>query len=257
MTQAPPPPLAPRAEPRAEPRTDGEPLSVGHGITVPASGWSFGGNVWRHFDRHIRASVPGYDLVHETILDLAQGFLAPGKRACDLGCSTGTLTARLASEFGGVEVLGVDIEPSMIAAAKRLSSERPQYHCGDVREIELPRLEFACACYTLMFLPPSDRLEVLRRVYAALCPGGGFVLAEKVVREDPGHEARCRRQHHAFKRRQGLSDGEIAMKARSIEGMLIPLSERDNVALLEQAGFREIQLVCRSACFDAWLAVRP
>lgn len=239
------------------PRVETEPLSVGHGITVPASGWSFGGNVWRHFDQHIRASVPGYDLVHDTILDLAHGFLGPGKRACDLGCSTGTLTARLAHQFRGVEVVGVDIEPSMIAAAKRLSPRRPQYRCGDVRELELPRLEFACACYTLMFLPPNDRLDVLRRVYAALGPGGGFVLAEKVVRRDPVHEAHCQRQHHAFKRRQGLSEQEIALKARSIEGTLIPLTDQENIALLSQAGFGEIQLVCRSACFDAWLAVRP
>lgn len=239
------------------PRAATDPLSVGHGITVPASGWSFGGNVWRHFDQHIRASVPGYDLVHDTILDLADGFLGPGKRACDLGCSTGTLTARLAHQFRGIEVMGVDIEPSMIAAAKRLLPDRPHYRCGDVRTLELPRLEFACACYTLMFLPPSDRLDVLRRVHAALSPGGGFVLAEKVIRQDPVHEAHCQRQHYAFKRRQGLSKQEIAHKARSIEGTLIPLTELENVALLRQAGFAQIQLVCRSACFDAWLAVRP
>lgn len=246
MTQAPLPP---------ESKTD--PLSVGHGITVPPGGWSFGGNVWRHFDQHIRASVPGYDLVHDTILDLAQPFLGPGRRACDLGCSTGTLTARLASQFRGVEIVGVDIEPNMIAAAKRLSPRRPNYRCADVRELELPRVEFACACYTLMFLPPSDRLRVLRRVFSALSPGGGFVLAEKVLRDDPVHEARCQRQHHAFKRRQGLSEQEIALKAASLEGRLIPLTDQENVALLREAGFDEIQLVCRSACFDAWLAVRP
>ncbi|HEU5074082.1 MAG TPA: methyltransferase domain-containing protein [Polyangiaceae bacterium] len=244
-------------EARLPPPSQTEQTSVGHGITVPASGWSFGGNVWRHFDQHIRASVPGYDLVHDTILDLGQGFLGPGKRACDLGCSTGTLTARLANQFRGVEVVGVDIEPSMIAAAKRLSPHRPTYRCGDVRDIELPRLEFACACYTLMFLPPRDRLDVLRRVFGALGPGGGFVLAEKVLREDPIHEAHCQRQHYAFKRRQGLSEQEIALKARSIEGCLIPLTDQENVALLRDAGFAEIQLVFRSACFDAWVAVRP
>ena len=246
MTQAPLPP-----------GTDIEPRSVGQGIVVPASGWSFGGSVWRHFDQHIRASVPGYDLVHDTILDLAHTFLGPGQRACDLGCSTGTLTARLASQFRGVEVVGVDIEPTMIAAAKRLSPQRPQYYCADVRELELPRMDFACACYTLMFLPPAERLDVLSRVFAALRPGGGFVLAEKVVRQDPAHESRCQRQHYAFKRRQGLSEAEIAAKSRSIEGCLVALTDQENVALLQDAGFGEIQLVFRSACFDAWLAVRP
>jgi len=232
-------------------------LSVGNGIVVPASGWSFGGNVWRHFDQHIRASVPGYDLVHDTVLDLAQPFLGPGRRACDLGCSTGTLTARLANQFRGVEVVGIDIEPSMIAAAKRLTRDRPQYRAGDVRAIELPRLDFACACYTLMFLPKHDRLDALRRIFASLRPGGGFVLTEKVLREDPVHEARCQRQHHAFKRRQGLTEHEIAQKARSIEGQLVPLTDHENVALLGQAGFSEVQLVSRSACFDSWLAVKP
>lgn len=239
------------------PPPEADTLSVGNGIVVPAGGWSFGGSVWRHFDQHIRASVPGYDMVHDTVLDLAQPFLGPGRRACDLGCSTGTLTARLANQFRGVEVVGIDIEPSMIAAAKRLSPNRPQYRADDVRAVELPRLDFACACYTLMFLPKSDRLDVLRRIFAALRPGGGFVLTEKVLRQDPAHEARCQRQHHAFKRRQGLSEHEIAVKAQSLEGQLLPLTDDENLALLAQAGFGEVQLVSRSACFDSWLAVKP
>lgn len=257
MTQAAPPDSARTPTSALLPSSESAPLSVGHGIVVPASGWSFGGNVWRHFDQHIRASVPGYDLVHDTVLDLAQPFLGPGRRACDLGCSTGTLTTRLANQFRGVEVVGIDIEPSMIAAAKRLSPHRPQYRADDVRATELPRLDFACACYTLMFLPKHDRLDVLRRIFSSLRPGGGFVLTEKVLREDPAHEARCQRQHHAFKRRQGLTEHEIAQKAQSLEGQLLPLTDHENVALLSQAGFGEVQLVSRSACFDSWLAVKP
>lgn len=230
-------------------------VPVGHGLVVPSTGWSFGGNVWRRFDQHIRASVPGYDALHDCIVDLAQGFLGPRRRACDLGCSTGTLTARLAAQFRGAEVVGVDIEPAMIAAAKRLSPTRPLYHCEDIRGFELGELSLATACYTLMFLPPCDRLALLKRVRAALMPGGAFVLAEKVVRRDPTHEARCQKQHHAFKRRQGLSEQEISNKSESIKGYLVPLHDDENLSLLQQAGFNKVELLFRAACFDAWIAL--
>lgn len=230
-------------------------VPVGHGLLVPSNGWSFGGHVWRRFDQHIRASVPGYDALHDCIVDLARGFLGPRRRACDLGCATGTLTARLAREFRGAELVGVDIEPAMIAAAKRLSPTRPLYCCEDIRAFELGELSLATACYTLMFLPPEDRLTLLRRVHAALMPGGALVLAEKVIRRNPVHEARCQKQHHAFKRRQGLSEQEISNKSESIKGQLVPLHDDENVALLEQAGFSDVELVFRAACFDAWIAV--
>jgi tRNA (cmo5U34)-methyltransferase len=250
-------------EPPAGERFASEERSVGHGIVAPEAGWTFGGSVWQSFDQHIRASVPGYDALHDRIIELAQRFLGPGqkfagssRKACDLGCSTGTLTAKLARQFPNAQVLGVDIEPAMTTNAKRLCVERPHYVCADLRSLPLSELHLVTACYTLMFVPPRDRLGIIARIFQALLPGAGLVLAEKVKRRDPRDDADCQQQHHAFKRSQGLSERQIAAKSASLGKSLVPLYEDENLTLLERAGFTDIRLFSRAACFDAWLAVR-
>ena len=230
--------------------------SVGHGIVVPNTGWSFGGNVWCGFDQHIRASVPGYAALNRLIVELSNDFLGGRRRAFDLGCSTGTLCVELARRFADADIVGIDIEPTMIAAAKRLSNRRPRYICADLLTFHFPAMHLASLCYTLMFLPPEQRLTLLRRLRSALLPGAALILAEKVVRRDPVEESRCRQQHLAFKRGQGFSQEQIEAKSSSIEGYLIPLYDDENVALLERAGFSNVQLISRHACFDAWLARR-
>lgn len=229
---------------------------VGHGILVPASGWTFGGDVWRSFDRHIRASVPGYAEVQQAIVELAAEFASEPATLCDLGCSTGTLTRRLAERYPSADVLGIDHEPAMIAAAVKLNREWGRYLCADLETVSLPRISFASACYTLMFLPGSARLPFAKKLYQALEPGGAFVLAEKVRRRDPTAEARCRDDHLAFKLRQGLTPRQIELKARSLRGSLEPWFEDENPVLLRRAGFAEVRLLARHTCFDTWLARR-
>ena len=57
-----------------------------------------------------------------------------------------------------------------------------------------------------------------------------------------------------FKRRQGFSNEEIAEKARSLRGVLQPLSAEENEAMLRRAGFGEVARVFRWMAFDGVLA---
>lgn len=212
--------------------------------------------MWCGFDQHICASVPGYAALNRLILECASEFLGTGRRAYDLGCSTGTLCVELARRFADADIIGIDLQPSMIAAAKRLSNQRPRYICADLLTFSFTEAHLITLCYTLMFLPPEQRLTLLSRLRSALVPGTGLILAEKVVRRDPAEEAYCQQQHVEFKRRQGLSQAQIEAKSASIKGYLIPLYDDENVDLLERAGFSDIQLISRHACFDAWLARR-
>src|ERR1700761_2157831 len=60
--------------------------------------------------------------VPDTRLSQLDSFVR-GKRILDLGCNSGKLTLELASHFDAREVVGVDLDPFLIAQAKNAQAE--------------------------------------------------------------------------------------------------------------------------------------
>lgn len=93
----------------------------------------------------------------------------PGERILDLGCGDGALTARIAA--AGAEVVGLDPDPSMRAAARARGLE--------VVDGDGARLPFVAAFdavfsnAALHWMPDQD--SVARGVFRALKPGGRYV----------------------------------------------------------------------------------
>lgn len=230
-------------------------LPVGDGIEAAPEGWTFGGEVWRHFDGHIRRSIPFYDQLHQLIATLATGFTPTGGRIYELGSSTGTLCRAFRRALPEADIIGVDREQTMVDAALR-EGGNIRYVCADVCDYPLEPCDFVTLCYCLQFIPLPDRVGLLQDIHRQLQPGGALVLAEKVKRRDPDFDLLCRSLLHNFKLAQGHTPEEIAAKDRSLAGVLTPLYEDENPELLRQAGFQQVNLIFRNTAFDAWLAIK-
>jgi tRNA (cmo5U34)-methyltransferase len=231
---------------------------VGDGISTPAGSWTFGGEVPAAFDAHVARSVPAYADGQQLIADLADQLVAPGGRVYDLGCSTGALTALLAERLSPrrVEVVGVDREPGMIERAELRCASLAQvrFETASLQELELSPAEMVISYYTLQFIPPRLRRELVARIHAALAPGGTFVLFEKVLASSARNQETASGAYSDWKRRQGFDDDEIAAKTRSIRGVLQPLSSAENELMLHDAGFGEIMHVFRWVLFEGLIA---
>ena len=106
--------------------------------------------------------------------------LGPAARVADFGCGSGAFTRRLARGTSA-EVLGMDISPGLIAAARsRAGTER--YVVGDITSTSLPDASFDAVTYSGVlhhFDDPALRVRVLREGCRVLRPGG------KVFAYDP------------------------------------------------------------------------
>ena len=78
----------------------------------------------------------------------------------------------------GHEVVGVDVDPVLIAAAEE-DHPGPTWLVGDLAELDLPARGIpdgfdanVCAGNVMTFLAPSTRREVLRRLRAHVDPAG-------------------------------------------------------------------------------------
>jgi SAM-dependent methyltransferase len=107
--------------------------------------------------------------------------LAPRRaRILDAGCGPGRVGGRLADL--GHRVVGVDIDPELIAAAER-DHPGATWLVGDLAELELPPEHVAdgfdvivSAGNVLPFLDPATRGEVLKRLAAHLAPAGRLAV---------------------------------------------------------------------------------
>lgn len=103
--------------------------------------------------------------------------MAPrGARILDAGCGPGRIGGRLAQL--GHTVVGVDIDPALIAAAVS-DHPGPTWLVGDLSTLDLPTSGIVepfdvivCAGNVMTFLDPATRRTVVERFAAHLAPGG-------------------------------------------------------------------------------------
>lgn len=103
--------------------------------------------------------------------------MAPrGARILDAGCGPGRLGGYLAG--AGHRVVGVDVDPALIAAAEQ-DHPGPRWLAGDLAELDLPARGIAdpfdvivSAGNVMTFLAPSTRVRVLSRLRAHVAGDG-------------------------------------------------------------------------------------
>jgi SAM-dependent methyltransferase len=101
-------------------------------------------------------------------------LLAPPARVLDAGCGTGRVAVRLAEL--GYDVVGVDVDPSMLAEARAAAPEL-DWRLGDLATFDLgERFDVVLvAGNTIPLLEPGTLLDACERLGHHLTPGGVIV----------------------------------------------------------------------------------
>jgi len=117
-----------------------------------------------------------FPLREETFAFLAQALPAGGKRVLDVGCGTGHYCGRFAA--AGLEALGIDLDPAMIAAA-RARYPAASFDRLDMRAIGTLSGRFDlvfCIGNTLAHLPQDELPGFLGAVRGLLAARGRWLL---------------------------------------------------------------------------------
>ncbi|MFI9725847.1 class I SAM-dependent methyltransferase [Streptomyces sp. NPDC102359] len=114
---------------------------------------------------------------HRASLNWLLERLSPGSTVLDVGSGTGRPTAA-ALAGAGHRVLGVDVSPVMVEIAARQVPEA-EFRCEDVRRMPLPEGSYDAVCvyFALLQMNRAEQTELVRRLAAAVRPGGLLVLA--------------------------------------------------------------------------------
>jgi tRNA (cmo5U34)-methyltransferase len=236
--------------------------TVGDGLKAKNANWKFGSKVAEKFDLHARKSIPFYSEGHELITNLSDFFITSNSVCYEIGCSTGTLTYKLASHNAhktGSRFIGVDIENEMIQAASKKVKPLPEhieFIQDDILQINLEPADLIVAYYTVQFIRPAERQRLISKLYDSLQWGGALIMFEKVRGPDARFQDILTRLYDDYKLDQGYSPEEIISKSRSLKGVLEPFSTQGNIDLLKRAGFVDIMTVMKQLCFEGFLAIK-
>ncbi|WP_373766506.1 carboxy-S-adenosyl-L-methionine synthase CmoA [Glaesserella sp.] len=225
--------------------------------------FTFDESVAEVFPDMIQRSVPGYSNIITAIGMLAARFVTPQSNVYDLGCSRGAgiLSIRRNIHVPSVKIIGVDNSAPMVERCRRhldaYHSDIPvEILCDDIRRIDIKNASMVVLNFTLQFLPPDDRLALLRNIYQGLNPNGVLVLSEKFTFADETMNTLLIDLHHTFKRANGYSELEVSQKRTALENVMRTDSIDTHKLRLRQAGFSQIELWFQCFNFGSMVAVK-
>lgn len=203
--------------------------------------------------------VPGLrDLHRMTGLLLAERVPVDG-RVLVLGAGGGMELRAFAEMQPGWRFDGVDPSPEMLQqASTNLSAHaaRVQLHEGYIEDAPEGPFDGATCLLTLHFLPEEERRQTVCAVHRRLRSGAPFVVAHHSFPNTEREKDRWLARYAAFSVASGVPAAQVGNGISTIKERLPVLSPDQDVAVLRDAGFRDIELFYAGFTFRGWVGYR-
>lgn len=205
----------------------------------------FSFNTVKEFDNHISASITGYEILHQLIVNIS-GFFIKDFDPIDLGCTSGKLTKCLNDTYN-CDGIGYDVTEKNFLSGLRLFKQ-------DISEKDftIPKTNLVTCIFTLQFIDYNSRLEILKKVYESLVKNGGFIVCEKEIAKSGIIQEVFTFSNYEYKRKKFTAD-EILDKEKDLRQIMNPLQSDENIELFKRAGFKIIEPFFQSLNFRGYL----
>lgn len=230
---------------------------------VEISRFRFDEQVVRVFPDMIKRSVPGYMTILNMIGDMTERYAQANSHCYDLGCSLGgaTLAMRNRIQANNCTIIGVDNSQAMIKQCQTVidadSNKTPVLlQCKDIEAVNIEKASIVVLNFTLQFIDPSQRKDIIQGIYNGLNTGGILILSEKIIFEDEAHQQLMTELYHNFKYTNGYSRLEIAQKRTALENVLQPDTIKSHKNRLKTAGFASADVWFQCFTFASFIAIK-
>ncbi|MCF6340533.1 MAG: carboxy-S-adenosyl-L-methionine synthase CmoA [Sulfurimonas sp.] len=212
------------------------------------------------FDDMLSRSVPFYKESQKITEFFILKQLENGGIAYDLGCSTASLFINISKKLKIKSTLiGIDNSEAMLEQARKKCEAFGadiELKNANILEYDYKKADVIISSYTLQFIRPLVREELVKKIAKSLKKDAIFIFSEKVI----SHQAKLNKDliecYYNFKKEQGYSEYEIMQKREALENVLVPYSEDENIKMAKNCGFSHCEVVFRWANFVTFIAIK-
>ena len=203
--------------------------------------------------------VPGLHDLHKMASVLLAERAPIDARILVLGAGGGLELKAFAERQPGWQFDGVDPSKEMLDLARTTLgglASRVRLWEGDIGRAPIEPFDGATCLLTLHFLPQAERLRTLEQMHLRLKPGAPLVVAHHSFSVEGPDQDKWLKRNAAY----GVASGVPAAQAQSgiagIRQQLPVLSPQQDVDLLSEAGFGNIEMFYCALTFKGWVAYR-
>lgn len=204
--------------------------------------------------------VPGFEsLQRMTTLLLRESVPAAGN-VLVLGAGGGLELKTFADAQPGWHFVGVDPSAEMLKLAQATLGpliERVELHEGYIHTAPQGPFDAATCLLTLHFIPAPERLHTLKALRERLLPGAPLIVAHHSFPKPAEETTRWLKRYAAYAVDSGIAPADAERAISAISERLPVLTPEEDVALLEEAGFEQVELFYAGFSFKGWIAYNP
>tara|TARA_R110000772_G_scaffold80406_3_gene171578 strand:- start:1101 stop:1796 length:696 start_codon:yes stop_codon:yes gene_type:complete len=219
------------------------------------------------FDDHIENSIRGYSNLLSDIVRFSRYFVEDCTNIVDIGCSTGKFTEMLIEEnnehcaegnYVGVEIAEgfySDLDDRYLSLYEQYPEIPVNFIKDDIRNYQFHNCSLVTSIFTLQFMPPRNREEVIQKIYNGLNKGGAFIFAEKTVCNDARLQDMLTFNYYDYKRKSFTTE-DIMDKEKTLRHMMKPNTWDELQSMLTSAGFSKFEIFWKNYMFIGVIAIK-
>lgn len=233
---------------------------------IPNGKWEFDEEVTNAFDEMLERSIPNYSTMRDLVFRIGCNYVKDGTDIIDMGCSNANAVYPFIRRFerrNKYKLIEVS-KPMLKRCYERFGALEADGNLN-ILEYDLKNglkenwkngASLILSILTLQFTPIEYRHKIVKSVYDTLVPGGAFILVEKVLGSTSEIDEMFVKEYYNIKSENLYTQEQIQSKRKSLEGVLVPITESWNVELLKSVGFTKIDCFWRYLNFCGIIAIK-
>lgn len=232
-------------------------------VNVKGKKWEFDEDVTQCFDDMLERSIPDYENMRNLCFTLGQRFVKQNTNIVDIGCSNGLAIYPFIKKNGACNHYKLyDVSKPMLEACKEKYSGYVESGLVEVAEHDLREgigilnNSVVLSILTIQFTPIEYRQKIIESIYNSLNEGGAFIYVEKLLGNTNKLDSVFVDEYYNIKKEHSYTQEQIQDKRKSLEGVLVPITENWNIELLKSSGFKQIDCFWRYLNFAGFIAIK-